>query len=118
MSPEPFNSDAQVGRVRLAREGAHFDRRWRLVWGRRRWRDVCNFFEQPDGRITWHTWDRRGTGGENDTSRSLFAAVEIVIVCLLRQRFVPSITADEARQLLRAAWAHDQERTSNPSGGT
>jgi hypothetical protein len=46
-----------------------------------RGRNRCTIW--PNG--TWHTWDTRGVGGENDTARSVSEAMEQATTAVIRQ---------------------------------
>lgn len=53
--------------------------------------------------VTWHTWDRNGTGGENAGEFDLASAIEAALYRCLVQRFIPSLNSSEAEGVLRAA---------------
>lgn len=53
--------------------------------------------------VTWHTWDRDGVGGENAGAPNLCAALEDVLIALLRQGWIPDLRAAEVLACLQAA---------------
>ena len=53
--------------------------------------------------VTWHTWDERGTGGENAEEPDLCSALEVTVMRLLAQRFITDVRADEVQRVLSAA---------------
>lgn len=94
-----------------------------LHWGARRRRHVASLWVRPshgprderlardafltgpleehsiDWRVTWHTWDRDGVGGENADDRDLATALESTLIALLRQGWIPGLRAAEVGQL-------------------
>jgi hypothetical protein len=74
-------------------------------------------------RVTWHTWDREGTGGENGQERDLASAIETTIYRCLVQRYIPDLTAAEAEHalvqadVLSKAWLAERGITSMRWGG-
>lgn len=53
--------------------------------------------------VTWHTWDANEIGGENASAPNLCAALEDVLVALLRQGYIPNLRAAEVQRGLSAA---------------
>lgn len=100
--------------------------RLQLEWGRRH-RPVASLWIRPDfgpddhrpsreamkvgphpdhsirWPVTWATWDRRGTGGENSSEPDLCSALEVALVRLLAQSIIPDVRAGEVQALLVAA---------------
>jgi hypothetical protein len=97
-----------------------------IAWGIHRWRPVATLWIRPDfgpsderpareafqtgpldgqvvWRVTWHTWDRGGTGGENASDDDLASALESALMALLRQEWIPDLRAEEVREAMAAA---------------
>ena len=56
-----------------------------------------------DWTVTWHTWDHRGTGGENSSEADLATAIEQTLYRCLVQGFITSLRTAEAEGVLRVA---------------
>lgn len=54
-------------------------------------------------RVTWHTWDSSGTGGENADEADLATAIEVALFRCLVQGFIPTLETREAARALSAA---------------
>lgn len=54
-------------------------------------------------RVTWHTWDASGTGGENAEEADLATAIEAALFRCLVQGFIPTLETREAASALTAA---------------
>lgn len=67
------------------------DRRvWTLVDGRGR--DRATIWEKGgglDGDFVWHTWNERGTGGENASAPTLRQAKDECVAAIVRQGWAP-----------------------------
>jgi hypothetical protein len=61
--------------------------KWELVDGRGR--DRATIWQNSEDRFTWHTWDVRGTGGENSECSSLRDAKEQCVAAIVRQGWAP-----------------------------
>lgn len=60
---------------------------WRLRDGRGRER--ATIWQNSEDLYTWHTWDDRGTGGENSEATSLDDAKLFCLACIVRQGWAP-----------------------------
>lgn len=54
-----------------------------------RGRERATVWRNDDTRFTWHTWDDRGTGGENSECSSLRDAKDQCVAALVRQGWAP-----------------------------
>ena len=61
--------------------------KWELLDGRGRER--VTIWQNSDDRFTWHTWDHRGTGGENSECSSLRDAKDQGVAAIVRQGWAP-----------------------------
>ena len=61
--------------------------RWELMDGRGRER--ATIWQNAESRFTWHTWDDRGTGGENSEASSLDDAKRHCVAAIVRQGWAP-----------------------------
>lgn len=69
--------------------GPGIPRTWKLFVGRGKSpRSVATVWEHRPSYCVWHTWDRDGVGGENDTSESLEQAQALASLCAIRQGFI------------------------------
>ena len=60
---------------------------WHLVDGRGR--DRCTIWATRDGEFTLHTWDERGTGGENFTVATIGDAKRHAVASIVLQGWAP-----------------------------
>jgi hypothetical protein len=60
---------------------------WDLVDGQGR--DRATIWRNDEKRYTWHTWDDRGTGGENSEVTSLDDAKRHCVAAIVRQGWAP-----------------------------
>jgi hypothetical protein len=60
---------------------------WRLRDGRGRAR--ATIWQNSARLFTWHTWDDRGTGGENSEASSLDDAKRHCVAAIVRQGWAP-----------------------------
>lgn len=60
---------------------------WHLRDGRVR--DRATIWQNAEDRFTWHTWDDRGTGGENSEATSLDDAKRHCVAAIVRQGWAP-----------------------------
>jgi hypothetical protein len=60
---------------------------WRLRDGRGRER--ATVWQNAEDRYTWHTWDDRGTGGENSEATSVDDAKRHCVAAIVRQGWAP-----------------------------
>lgn len=60
---------------------------WDLLDGRGQER--ATIWQNSDDRFTWHTWDDRGTGGENSVCASLQDAKDQCVAAIVRQGWAP-----------------------------
>lgn len=81
-----------------------------VMWGGKRKRHVADIWvnrwslNRDDlDNVTWSTWDRDGTDGENATERDIATAIEAVLAALLRQRFIPGVRAADVQPLFDEA---------------
>lgn len=106
----PINAGGQPRvSLRWGRRGRYLATLWvRPDFGRHDYRparDAMATGPGPDSVrwvVVWHTYGRGGVGGENASAPSLCAALEDVLVALLRQGFIPDLTAAEVQQLMSA----------------
>jgi hypothetical protein len=63
------------------------DGKWELVDGRGR--DRATIWQNDEAQFTWHTWDDRGTGGENSECLSLRDAKDQCVAAIVRQGWAP-----------------------------
>jgi len=75
---------AKAGNPWLWADGSHT---WTLIDGRGR--DRATIWKNDETRFTWHTWDDRGTGGENDEATSLRDAKDLCVAAIVRQGWAP-----------------------------
>jgi len=54
-----------------------------------RGRDRATIWQNAEARFTWHTWDDRGTGGENSEAASLDDAKRHCVAAIVRQGWAP-----------------------------
>ncbi len=74
---------------RLEPESAFPNEVWHLFVGRgKNPRRVATIWKNTPNRFTWSTWDKHGTGGENDVSESLEQAQALASLCAIRQGFI------------------------------
>lgn len=77
--------------TRVEMRSMHVDRRvWELFDGRGRER--ATIWENAggiDGDFVWHTWDDRGTGGENASAPTLRQAKDECVAAIVRQGWAP-----------------------------
>ena len=52
-------------------------------------RDRATIWQNGENRFTWHTWDDRGTGGENSETTSLDDAKRQCVAAIVRQGWAP-----------------------------
>jgi hypothetical protein len=52
-------------------------------------RERCTIWEQRHGGWVWHTWDERGTGGENSEHANLNRAKDEAVAAIVRQGWAP-----------------------------
>lgn len=86
----------------------------------------AELYHHADGSVSWHTFDRRGIGGENDTSPTLQDAKREACLALLRQHAYPGgrhggewrIPATRLTALLRLAWSREglEQRAIDETG--
>ncbi len=70
-----------------------------LCWRTRR-RHLATLWVNPDRRVTWHTWDLMGVGGQNASEADLASGIEAVLGALLFQAWIPDLKASEWRGAL------------------
>lgn len=61
---------------------------WELLDGQDRNRATI-WENEPGKRYTWHTWNERGTGGENSEAPTLVAAKNEAVAAIVRQGWAP-----------------------------
>lgn len=61
---------------------------WRLAVGRGKHPWTAAMIWKNSSGYVWHTFNRRGTGGENDSSETLEQAQALASLCVIRQGFV------------------------------
>jgi len=61
--------------------------KWDLLDGRGRER--ATVWQNSDDSFTWHTWDDRGTGGENSECSSLRDSKDQCVAAIVRQGWAP-----------------------------
>ncbi len=66
---------------------SHGGRVFALRDGRKRER--ATIWQNSETRYTWHTWDDRGTGGENSEASSLDDAKRHCVAAIVRQGWAP-----------------------------
>ncbi len=54
-----------------------------------RGRERASIWQNADDRYTWHTWNDRGTGGENAEASSLDDAKRQCVAAIVRQGWAP-----------------------------
>lgn len=54
--------------------------------------EVATAWVNSDGRVTWHTWDEDGVGGENGVEDDIDTAKTAALVAAFRQGFVVLMT--------------------------
>ena len=64
-----------------------YEGKWELVDGRGC--DRATIWQNDENRYTWHTWDDRGTGGENSEATSLDDAKRHCVAAIVRQGWAP-----------------------------